>query len=77
MKKVISQLHFVVVMITDTHTGITRLTIGNTSLKENCNALYKHMRVLAIHLNNPLTNPPDEFQNILVQIKRDMKANPN
>ena len=57
-------------------TDITRLTTGLICLKDNVDALYYCLRVLASHLINPLIIPPDELGNILIQVKQDMKTNP-
>ena len=67
-----SHLWFTVTMLTDIHTSITRLTTGLISLKENIDAFYEYMRVLASHLVNLV--PPDKLCIILVNVKWDMKA---
>ena len=69
----VCQLCSTIAIITDNQTG-TRLLTGLLSLKENVNALYKYMGVLASHLVNPLIVPLAELKTTLVHVKQDMKA---
>ena len=64
----VSYLRYTVVVLTDVCMGVTHVTSGSLSLKENVNALYEYLGVLASHEVSPLTVPPVTFCNILGQI---------
>ena len=49
----------------DLCTGITRLTTELINLEKNDYALYEYIKVLAIHLFNPIIASPDEQRTIL------------
>ena len=69
-------LHFSVAILTEKCTGVTCLSTGLISLKENVDALYKFMSVFFGHLAHSLLVPPDDFGRILVKVKHDMRTKP-
>ena len=72
----VSHLCLTVAVMTDIHTGITRLKTGVQSLKENVNAIHEYIGVLASHLFISLILPLDELRTIFAHVKQDMKADP-
>ena len=69
-------LKYTVTVLADVCIDVTHLTSGILSLKENVDALYEYLRILASHKVNPLMVPPVDLFNILVKVKHDMKTNP-
>ena len=72
MMNALVHLRYLVPILTDLCTGLTCLTSGVQSLLGNADVLYKHMKVLASHMVNPLVVPPDDLHHILVQVKDDV-----
>ena len=60
----VNHLHFSVAILTVMCTGVTCRTTGVISLKENVDALHEYMKILASHLANLLTIPPDDPKNV-------------
>ena len=53
----LNYLHCMTTLLTDICTIVTRLTLGNFSLKEGVESFYKYMWVLPNHEVNPLVIP--------------------
>ena len=74
--KALNYLCYMITVLTDNHTTVTRLTSGLHSLKEGVESFYEYMQVLANHEVNPLIVPLSELQCILLGIKHNIHVHP-
>ena len=60
----------------DARATLSRLNIAILGLKQNVEAVYEYMRVMASHLINPVLLPPDKLRKVLSDVQEYMRQNP-
>ena len=76
---VISEVKFIkftIAIITDARSAVSRMMLGLITLRQNVNAVYEFMRVLATYKVNSVMIPPYSLRLLLEKVKEDMKRNP-
>ena len=76
---VISEIKFVkysIAIVTDARSSVSRMMMGLITLRQNVDAVYEFMRVLAVYRINSVMIPPHSLRLLLNKVKEDMKRNP-
>ena len=74
--KVLSNVRYMLSILTKVCIAVTQLTWGILSLKEGVDSFFEYMHILASHKVNPLIVPPSDLRNILLDVKNEIYSHP-